>query len=189
MNPDPYQALKETDEPITIAVDSTSVKVHRAEGCVERKHGKKKRYVKLHFAVDVKTKEVVSMEMSMDDVYNVKAFKGLLEEAEEKRRIACWLGDGAYDSGEVFEVLEARGIEAVIKPRRNSVSSTRSSTRGRAVWEFLGLGYDGWAVEKGYGRLWMAETAFSTFKRLFGEHSLSRTMENIAHELVAKVAL
>jgi len=57
------------------------------------------------------------------------------------------------------------------------------------VWEFLGLGYDGWAVEKGYGRRWMAETAFSTFKRLFGEHSLSGTMENIAHELVAKVAL
>jgi len=44
-------------------------------------------------------------------------------------------------------------------------------------------------VEKGYGRRWMAETAFSTFKRLFGEHNLSRTMENIAHELVAKVAL
>ena len=86
-------------------------------------------------------------------------------------------------------MLEARGIEAVIKPRRNSVSSTRSSTRERAAWEFLGLDYDGWAGEKGYGRRWAVETAFSTFKRLFGEHSLSRTMENIAHELVAKVAL
>ncbi len=32
-------------------------------------------------------------------------------------------------------------------------------------------------------------TAYSTFKRLFGECSLSRTLENIAHELVAKVAL
>ena len=36
---------------------------------------------------------------------------------------------------------------------------------------------------------WMVETAYSTFKRLFGECSLSRTMENIVHELVAKVAL
>ncbi len=86
LNPDPYQALKETDEPITIAVDSTGVKVHRAGGWVERKHGKKKRYVKLHFAVDARTKEVVALEISTDDVHDVKAFPGLLKEAEERRR-------------------------------------------------------------------------------------------------------
>ena len=189
LNPDPYQALKETDEPVTIAVDSTGIKVHRAGGWVERKHGKKKRYVKLHFAVDIETKEVVSLEISTDDVHDVKAFPGLVEEAEKRRRISCWLGDGAYDSGMVFEELEERGIEAVVKPRRNSVSGTASPARGRAVREFLELGYEGWAVEKGYGRRWAAETAFSTFKRLFGEHSLARTMDNITRELVAKVSL
>ena len=36
LNPDPYQALKETDKPITIAVDSTGVKVRLAGGWVER---------------------------------------------------------------------------------------------------------------------------------------------------------
>jgi hypothetical protein len=35
----------------------------------------------------------------------------------------------------------------------------------------------------------MAETAFSTFKRLFGEHSLAKTLENINKELTTKVAL
>jgi len=35
----------------------------------------------------------------------------------------------------------------------------------------------------------MAETAFSTFKRMFGEHSLARTMDSITKELVAKVML
>ena len=189
LNPDPYEPLKETDEPITIAVDSTGVKVHRAGGWVERKHGKRKRYVKLHFAVDVETKEVVAMEVSTDDVHDVKAFPGLVEEAEKRRRIACWLGDGAYDSGEVFEALEARGIEPVIKPRRNSRPDTRSPARRRAVEEFLGLGYEAWAGEKGYGRRWAVETAFSTFKRMFGEHSLARTMDNITRELVAKVSL
>ncbi len=189
LDPDPYQALKETDEPITIAVDSTGVKVRLAGGWVERKHGKKKRYVKLHFAVDVETKEVVAMEVSTDDVHDVKAFQGLLEGAEERRRVSEWLGDGAYDSGMVYEALEARGIEAVIKPRRNSVSSTRSAARGRAVEEFLELGYEDWAEEKGYGRRWAVETAFSTFKRLFGEHSLARSMDCIGKELVAKVSL
>jgi len=52
-----------------------------------------------------------------------------------------------------------------------------------------GLGPEAWSREKGYGRRWAAETAFSTFKRLFGEHSTARTMENIARELAAKVAL
>jgi len=163
LDPDPYMALRESDEPITIAVDSTGVKVHRAWGWVERKHGKKKRYVKLHFAVDVETKEVVAMEVSTDDVHDVKAFRGLLEGAEERRRVSGLLGDGAYDSGEVFEALEARGIEAVVKPRRNSVSSTRSLARGRAVREFQELGYEGWAREKGYGRRWAVETAFSPY--------------------------
>jgi len=189
LDPSPYLHLKETDEPVTIAVDSTGVKVHRAGGWVERKHGKKKRYVKLHFAVDVETKEVVAMEVSTDDVHDVKAFQGLLEEAGERRRVSEWLGDGAYDSGEVFEALEARGIEPAIKPRRNSRLDTRSSARRRAVREFQELGYEAWAKEYGYGRRWMVETAFSTFKRMFGEHSLARTMDSITKELVAKVSL
>jgi len=53
---------------------------------VERKHGKKKRYVKLHFAVDVKTKKVVAMEVSTDDVHDVKVFQGLIEEARRAHR-------------------------------------------------------------------------------------------------------
>jgi hypothetical protein len=185
---DPYQPLNEKQDPISIAVDSTGVKVNRAGGWVERKHGKKKRYVKLHFAVDIESKEVVAMNISTDDMHDVKAFPGLLEEAGKRRRIKRCLGDGAYDSGEVYEALEAQGIEAVIKPRRNSVPGT-ASARGRVVEEFHGLGYEAWACMKGYGDRWMVETAYSTFKRLFGECSLSRTLENIAHELVAKVAL
>ncbi len=140
LDPDPYEPLKETDEPITIAVDSTGVKVHRAGGWVERKHGKKKRYVKLHFAVDVETKEVVAMEVSTDDVHDVKVFPGLVEGAEERRRIIQWLGDGAYDSGEVFEALEAGGIEPVIKPRKNSRPDTASPARRRTAKELLDLG-------------------------------------------------
>ena len=55
--------------------------------------------------------------------------------------------------------------------------------------EFQELGYEGWAVEKGYGRRWAVETAFSTFKRLFGGHCLARGMDCITRELVAEVFL
>jgi hypothetical protein len=51
------------------------------------------------------------------------------------------------------------------------------------------VGYEAWARLTGYGQRWAVETAYSTFKRVFGEHSLARSFENIARELAGKVAL
>ena len=142
---DPYKDLKDTTEPVTIAVDSTGVKVHKAGGWVERKHGKKKRYVKLHFAVNVKTHEVVAMEVSTDYVHDSKTVPGLLDEAERNVRVDEVLGDGAYDSGEVYGKLEKRGIEAVVKPRVNARSDTGPLGRSKAVGQIRELGYETWA--------------------------------------------
>ena len=163
--------------------------MEKAGGWIERKHGKKKRYVKLHFAVNTVTHEVVAMEISTDDMHDVKALPGLVEGAGRNVRVARVLGDGAYDSGKVYGFLESRGIEAVIKPRRNSRLDTRCPGRRLAVGRVRELGYDGWAKLTGYGGRWAVETAYSTFKRLFGEHSLARSFGNILKELAGKVAL
>ena len=186
---DPYRGLRETNEPVIIAVDSTGIKVQKAGGWIERVHGKKKRYVKLHFAVRVDTHEVVAMEVSTDDVHDVKALPGLVEGSMRNVKVAKVIGDGAYDSGDVYEFLENRGIEAVVKPRRNARVDTGPPVRRLAVGRVRELGYEAWARFTGYGRRWAVETAYSTFKRLFGEHSLARNLENIARELVGKVAL
>ena len=156
---------------------------------MERKHGKKRQYIKLHFAVNVETHEVVSMEVSTDDVHDVKALPALVEGAGRNVRVARLYGDGAYDSGDVYRLLEGRGIEPVIKPRRNARLGTGPPARRRAVSQIRELGYDAWAKLTGYGRRWAVETAYSTFKRVFGEHSLARSFDNIVKELVGKVAL
>jgi len=104
-------------------------------------------------------------------------------------RVAKVYGDGAYDSGDVYRLLEGRGIEPVIKPRRNSRLDVGPSSRRRAVGLCREVGYEAWARLTGYGRRWAVETAYSTFKRVFGEHSLARSFENIARELAGKVAL
>jgi hypothetical protein len=160
---DPYRHLAESSEPVTIAVDSTGIKVEKAGGWVERKHGKKRRIVKLHFAVNTVTHEVVAMEISTDDVHDVKALPGLVEKAEGNVRVAKLIGDGAYDSGEVYDLLEAKGIKPVIKPRRNSRLDTRCPGRRLAVGRVRGLGYDAWAKFTGYGGRWAVETSYSTF--------------------------
>ena len=77
-----------------------------------------------------------------------------MEESENRRRVASWLGDGAYDAGTVYEMLETRGIEAVIKPRRNSRLDTASPARRREARHYLDLGYEAWARGKDYGRRW-----------------------------------
>jgi len=41
----PCEALKESKEPVVIAVDASGVRVHKSGGWVERVHGKKKRYI------------------------------------------------------------------------------------------------------------------------------------------------
>jgi hypothetical protein len=51
------------------------------------------------------------------------------------------------------------------------------------------LGYGTWAEFTGYGRRWAVETAYSTFKRLFGESAMGRSLGCIALELAGKVAL
>ena len=129
------------------------------------------------------------MEISTDDMHDVKALPGLVEEAGRNVRVSKLYGDGAYDSGKVYGFLESRGIEAVIKPRRNSRLDTRCPGRRLAVGRVRELGYDAWAKLTGYGRRWAVETAYSTFKRLFGELSLARGFEGIVRELVGKVAL
>jgi hypothetical protein len=45
------------------------------------------------------------------------------------------------------------------------------------------FGERGWSMFMGYGRRWAVETASSTYKRLYGEHTISR---NIERELKTK---
>ena len=178
--------MRSTDGPVVIAVDSTGVSVHKAGGWVERIHGKKKRYVKVHFAVNVETKEVVAMEVTTDDVHDSRLLPSLLEKAERGGRVSKVIGDGAFDSSDVYELLDSRGIEAAIKPRKNSRLDTPSKARRKAVNLYRRLGHKSWVKRKGYGERWSVETAYSTFKRTFGEYCMAKTMKNIEKELTTK---
>jgi len=104
----PYEPLQRADEPLVIAVDSTGVRVHKAGGWVERRHGKKKRYIKVHFAVNVETREAVAMEVTTDDVQDSEVLR-LLEEAESHGRVIKAYGDGAYGAGVVYKFSKSRG--------------------------------------------------------------------------------
>ena len=78
LNTSLYDSLRSSSEPIVIAVDSSGVSIHKSGGWVTRVHGGRKRYIKIHFAVDVKTKEVVAMEVTTDDFHDSGALPELI---------------------------------------------------------------------------------------------------------------
>jgi IS5 family transposase len=177
-------------EPLAIALDSTGVRVQKAGGWMERVHGVKKKCLKVHFAVNVRTKEVVAMEVTTDEVHDSRVAEKLVEKTEANAGpVKEVLGDGAYDSARIYDRLRERGIDAAIKPRKNSVLETRSEARRQEVDLYRCLGHEKWAEEKGYGRRWSVETAYSTFKRTFGEAVMAKTMANAMRELVAKASI
>jgi hypothetical protein len=94
----PYMSLRGYDGPVSIAVDSSGVRVCRCGGWVERVYGKRKRYIKIHFAVDINTKEAISMDMTTDDVHDSEVLPRLLKDASMSRNVAEAFMDGAYDT-------------------------------------------------------------------------------------------
>lgn len=51
------------------------------------------------------------------------------------------------------------------------------------------LGNDGWRKKRGYGYRWMAESAFSSRTRVFGEYITSVRWKNIVNELLLKASI
>jgi hypothetical protein len=78
------------------------------------------------------------------------------------------------------------GIRPVIKPRVNARTDLGLPERCTPATIPKTLVEREWSKVRGYGRRWAAETAFSTYKRLYGEHCLSKNIENITRELKAK---
>jgi len=182
----PYMSLRGYDGPVSIAVDSSGVRVCRCGGWVERVYGRRKRYIKIHFAVDINTKEAISMDVTTDDVHDSEVLPRLLKDASRNRDVIEAFMDGAYDTRGSYILLRGMGVGPIIKPRANARTDRGPPERRASAAILKMFGERGWSRIMGYGRRWAVETAFSTYKRLYGEHTMSRNIENIERELKAK---
>ena len=90
------------------------------------------------------------MEVTREHVHDGTRLKGLVEESSKRVDVKGVIGDGAYDSRRNFNLLEERGIEPIIKVRRNAVKLR-----------------------------WIAESAFSWLKRVFGEYVTAKNLKNM----------
>ena len=91
-----------TDDMI-ISVDASGIKVSNRGEWIREKWKRRRGYLKIHFAVDVKTKNIVSFEVTDESVRDNKKLKDLVEKADERGNVNKVLADGAYDSKEIFD--------------------------------------------------------------------------------------
>jgi hypothetical protein len=190
------------DRYIIIAADSTGIKVtNRGQWMNEKwKTQNRKGYLKIHIAVNIKTKEILALKVTDEKVHDSKMLKKLVANVlkavppDEKNIVKnlklILLADGAYDTNTNFEYLDKNGITPGIKVRKNSITSIRNnSLRNREVRTQTKDDLLKWKAKRKYGHRWIAETTFSTIKRTFGEFVSATRFQNMVKEMMIKVSL
>lgn len=182
---------------IVIVLDSTGIKVTNRGEWLPHKWNIRKGYLKIHVAVDIKKKKIVSLEVTSEEVHDGSKLRILVDKAIENNDVKRVIADGAYDSNENFRYLYDNDIEAAIRVRKNSSSSSLSgSRRGGRAYSPRNLvvlkqlkNYKRWKHGINYGCRWMAETVFSSIKRMFGEYVSARKYLNMVKEILLKASL
>jgi len=181
--------LAKSSGDVIIAVDASGIKVANRGEWMRHKWKVKRGYLKIHIAVDVKRKKILALEVTDEKVGDGRMLQPLVEEASTKAKLAKVIGDVAYDAKSNFRYLAEKGIEPVIRVRRNSSGKARGCMpRKMVVAEYLN-DPECWKRRHNYGRRWMAETVFSSYKRTFGEYVSAKKTENMARELMLKANL
>jgi hypothetical protein len=184
------------DDYIVIAIDSTGITVTNRGQWIRDKWNIRKGYLKIHIAVDVKTKKILSMKVTDEHIHDSKALPGLIDDvikSDSMTTTATTIGklfaDGAYDSNDVFRCLADNGILPCIKVRKNArVKKTNHILRNLSVI-FQKNNLQEWKNSVSYGKRWIVETVFSSIKRTFGEYVYSVRLKNMIQEMMLKASL
>jgi Transposase DDE domain len=106
------------------------------------------------------------LEVTSEEVHDGKMLKKLIDNASENNNVKGALADGMYDN--------SKNIRPGIRTRRNSkVRATNYRARNMSVVRQQ-TNLKRWKHSVSYGHRWMAETAFSSIKRMFGEYVTAR---------------
>ena len=184
-----------TNGKIYLVVDSTGLKVYGEGEWKARKHGVSKRrtWRKLHIGVDEKTGIIHSAILTENGKGDGDAqqVKKLLEQNDAD--IDKFSGDGAYDTYEVWSVLQELGIEGIIPPQKNanywedSDGNLLDIKRNDILKEIDRTSRKEWKKKSGYHRRSLSETAMMRYKTILGSTLYSRIFEKQKTENLIKI--
>jgi hypothetical protein len=169
------------NEPLHLLIDSTGVKIYGEGEWLDQKHGvrSRRRWRKLHLAVDANTHEIAAVELTPDDVGDVSALPDLLDQVGDP--VGSITADGAYDGDTVYDEMLRRypAARVIIPPRSTAILSEAGTTqRDDHLRSIEQHGRLGWQRRSGYGRRSLVETAMYRYKTIIGRRLHARTLPN-----------
>jgi len=169
--------------PQVIMLDATGVKVFGEGEWKVKIHGKSKRrkWIKIHIAVDAKTQEILQLEMTEGTVADCKIGPKLITNCPTSAKV--YLADGGYDTRRCRKTIKDKGAKALIPPRRNARCDPKQKERNQGILERRGLGLDDvgirlWGRLTGYSKRALVEASFSRLKRIYGGGLCARKMSS-----------
>lgn len=180
------------NEPLHAVFDGTGLKIYGEGEWKVRQHGTSKRrtWRKMHLGVDEGSGEIIAVVLTTNDFSDGEVLPTLVEQIENPIEQAS--GDGAYDTFENHEVLEARGAKITIPPRANAKIRQHGNckapplARDENLREIRKIGRAAWKKQNGYHRRSLAETAMYRFKKIFGGHLRAIIFQSQAVEAFIK---
>jgi hypothetical protein len=196
LNIDIKRDKMDDDDDLIISIDSTGIKITNRGQWMDEKWNTQNRkgYLKIHVAVNIKTKKIIVLEVTDEKVHDGKMLKKLVNHVLDSREpntvnIKSVLADGAYDSNPNFVYLEDKKINPGIKVRRNSIVSPKNNRLRNNEVKLQAKDLLKWKTKRKYGQRWISETVFSAIKRMFGEYTSANRFQNMVKEIMIKVSL
>ena len=110
----------ELDRDVTIAVDSRGIEVSNLGEWIHKKWRIQRGFIKVHIAVDVKTRQILTVEVTKENVSDGRMFGRLVRGSGNVANLRRAIGDGAYDSKANFRFASEMNIEPLIRVRKNA---------------------------------------------------------------------
>ena len=179
------QVKRAANQPLHILVDSSGLKIYGEGEWLQQKHGAKsrRRWRKLHIALDAETRQMVATELTTDDVGDPTAVPDLLAETEGE--IASLTADGAYDGDSVYQAITDRqgdAVDVIIPPRSTAVrradAANQPTVRDRHIQMLADSARMGWQRRTGYNRRSLVENGFYRYKTIIGRCLYARNLSN-----------
>jgi hypothetical protein len=184
---------------ITVVVDSSGAKVYGEGEWKVRQHGASKRrtWRKFHLAIEPKTNEILSLEVSTNDVTDDEMLPAVLEKIDEAVVIEQVCGDGGYDRTTSYQAIAKRRAKATIPPRKDAKirqhgpSNAPPLARDENLRAIRQQGRKGWKQTSGYHQRSKAESGVFRYKTILGDTLNARLFDSqcVGMKLAAKILL
>lgn len=170
--------LPKNSEAGHLIIDSTGIKVYGESEWLITKHGKtyqRKVWRKLHITVN-QGGLILSRLMTNHITDDRKCLEPLLEQADPNMATEL-IADTGYDSNDIYEQLENKGIRVIIPPAKNAVTAT--TEQKKITLEYTkSKGYHAWRNKYRYGRRELVENTIYRYKTIIGRKLKSRKWVN-----------